>query len=167
MFLNRVGGVVDAPSVTADNVGGARGRRRAAHRLGHTRIGRSSVRPTRAQLRDREAGFRAALADAGIALPARRVFRREYDHESGRTGLDALLDRDDPPTAIFCANDFIAIGALNRALELGVAVPDDLAVVGFDDLDMAALAGVRADHGPQPGPGDAYAPRQAANRGQW
>jgi LacI family transcriptional regulator len=138
VFLNRVGGVVDAPSVTADNVGGARAAAELLIELGHARIAAILGPEDTSTTRDREAGFRSALAEAGIALPARHIVRREFDHESGRAGLDALLDTDDPPTAVFCGNDFIAVGVLNRALERGVAVPDDLAVVGFDDLDIAA-----------------------------
>ena len=137
VFLNRVGGLVDAPSVTADNIGGARAAAELLIGIGHTMIGAVFGPEDTSTSRDREAGFRSALADAGVALPTRRVFRREFDHESGRRGLDALLAANDPPTAVFCANDFVAVGMLNRALELGVAVPDDLAVVGFDDLDVA------------------------------
>ena len=137
VFLNRVGGLVDAPSVTADNIGGARAAAELLIGIGHTMIGAVFGPEDTSTSRDREAGFRSALADAGVALPTRRVFRREFDHESGRRGLDALLAADDPPTAVFCANDFVAVGMLNRALELGIAVPDDLAVVGFDDLDVA------------------------------
>ncbi len=106
--------------------------------LGHERIGAILGPADTSTARDREAGFRAALDDAGMALPSRRVFRRDFDHESGRLGLQALLDVSDPPSAIFCANDFIAVGVLNVAVELGIKVPDDVAVVGFDDLDMAA-----------------------------
>src|SRR4030095_5077121 len=63
---------------------------------------------------------------------------REFDHESGRLGLQAMVDSGGPPTAIFCANDFIALGVLNHAIELGISVPDDIAVIGFDDIEMAA-----------------------------
>jgi LacI family transcriptional regulator len=138
VFLNRVGGVAGAPSVTADNVGGARAAAELLVGGGHTQLGAILGPADTSTTRDREAGFRGALADAGIALPSRRVFQREYDPRSGAEGLDFLLAGDDPPTAVFCANDFIAIGVLNRALERGVSVPDDLAVVGFDDLEMAA-----------------------------
>jgi LacI family transcriptional regulator len=124
--------------VTADNVGGARAAAELLIELGHARIGAILGPEDTSTARDRETGFRSALAEAGIALPSRHIVRRDFDHDSGRAGLDALLDTDDPPTAVFCANDHIAVGALNRALERRVAVPDDLAVVGFDDLDIAA-----------------------------
>jgi len=137
VFLNRVGGFVDVPSVTADNFGGARAAGELLIGLGHTRIGAIVGPADTSTARDREAGFRAALDDAGIALPRTLLVRREYDEASGRLGLQAMLDTGKPPTAIFCANDFIAIGVLNRAMERGIAIPDDLAVVGFDDIDMA------------------------------
>lgn len=138
VFLNRVGGIVSEPSVTADNVGGSRAVAELLMGLGHSRIGAILGPADTSTARDREAGFRTALDDAGTALPSRRVFRRDFDHESGRWGLRTLLDVADPPSAIFCANDFIAIGVLNMAVELGVKVPDDVSVVGFDDLDVAA-----------------------------
>jgi LacI family transcriptional regulator len=137
VFLNRVGAFVDAPSVTADNIGGSRAAGELLIGLGHTRIG-AIVGPTdTSTARDREAGFRAALDDAGIVLPRNLVVRREYDETSGRLGLQAMVDTGRPPTAVFCGNDLIAIGVLNRALECGISVPDDLAVIGFDDIDMA------------------------------
>lgn len=150
VFLNRVGGIVAEPGVTADNVGGSRAVAELFVSLGHARIGAILGPADTSTGRDREAGFRAALDDAGMALPSRRVFRRDFDHESGRLGLPTLLDVPDPPSAIFCANDFIAVGVLNVAVELGVKVPDDVAVVGFDDLDMASwpVFGLTTVHNP-------------------
>jgi LacI family transcriptional regulator len=138
VFLNRVGGVVDAPSVTANNVGGARAAAHLLLELGHTRIGAILGPADTSTARDREAGYRLALEDAGIALPSKWLHRLEYDHKSGRRGFAAMVESGDPPTAILCASDDIAIGALNMALERGISVPDDIAVVGFDDVDMAA-----------------------------
>lgn len=138
VFLNRINDLVDAPSVSADNVGGARAAAELIVMQGHTRVGAVLGPSDTSTARDREAGFRQALDDAGIALPSRRLFRGEYDHAGGRLGLETLVTGSDSPTAIFCANDFIAIGALNMANQLGMAVPDDIAVMGFDDIDMAA-----------------------------
>lgn len=138
VFLNRISDLVDAPSVSADNVGGARNAAELLVTHGHTRVGAILGPFDTSTARDREGGFRDALDDAGIPLPSRRLFRGEYDHAGGRLGLETLVTRPDPPTAIFCANDFIAIGALNMATQLGMTVPDDVAVMGFDDIDMAA-----------------------------
>lgn len=138
VLLNRISDLVDAPSVSADNLGGARNAAELLVRQGHSRVGAIFGPSDTSTARDREAGFRDALDEAGIALPSRRLFRGEYDHAAGRLGLETLVGASDPPTAIFCANDFIAIGALNRATQLGMTVPDDVAVMGFDDIDMAA-----------------------------
>lgn len=143
MFLNRVGAFAGASCVSADNLAGSRAVGELLVELGHTRIGVILGPSDTSTGRDREAGFRAALDDADVSLPRSRVFRREYDEQSGRMGLETLLGASKPPTAIFCANDFVAIGALNRAMELGVAVPDDVTVVGFDDVDMAAWPAFR------------------------
>ena len=137
VFLNRVGAFVDASSVSADNVGGSRAAGELLIGLGHTRIGSIVGPDDTSTARDREAGFRAALDDAGVVLPRNLLFRRDYDEASGRLGLQAMVDTGRPPTAIFCANDFIAIGVLNQAIESGISVPGDIAVVGFDDIDMA------------------------------
>ena len=139
VFLNRVGGVVDAPSVTADNVGGARA---AAELLHRARPQRASLRSSGRRTRARRATARPASAPHSPtpASPSRRG-----GSSAGTSTTRAVVTAstpssppNDPPTAVFCANDFIAVGVLNRAIERGVAVPDDLAVVGFDDLDMAA-----------------------------
>lgn len=138
VFLNRVGAFVDAPSVSADNIGGARSVGELLLGLGHTRIGAIVGPADTSTGRDREAGFRSALDNAGVVLPPKLLVRRDYDEASGRLGLQELVATGKPPTAIFCANDFIAIGVLNQAVELGLSVPGDVAVVGFDDIDMAA-----------------------------
>jgi LacI family transcriptional regulator len=138
VFLNRIGGMAGAAGVSADNAGGARSVGQLLLKLGHTRIGAIVGPADTSTARDREAGFRDALGDAGVVLPHKWLFRREFDHDSGRLGLQAIVDSGDPPSAIFCANDHIAIGVLDRAIELGISVPDDIAVVGFDDIDMAA-----------------------------
>lgn len=138
VFLNRVGAFVDAPSVSADNIGGARTVAELLLGLGHTRIGAIVGPADTSTGRDREAGFRSALDNAGVVLPPALLVRRDYDEASGRLGLQELFATGKPPTAVFCANDFIAIGVLNQAVEFGLSVPGDIAVVGFDDIDMAA-----------------------------
>lgn len=137
VLLNRLSGVVEAPSVSTDNVGGARSAAELLLGLGHTRIGVILGPSDTSTGRDREAGFRQALEDAGVALGSKRVVRGGFDHASGRAGLRALLQQSDDVTAILCANDEIAIGVLNGAREMGIDVPRDITVVGFDDIDMA------------------------------
>jgi LacI family transcriptional regulator len=119
-------------------------------RLGHRRVGAILGPRDTSTGRDREAGFRAALDAAGLGLPDARLRRGPFAVATGAQALAELMDGRHPPTAIFCANDVIAIGALNAAHRLGVAVPDDLTIVGFDDIGMAswdlfALTTVRQD----------------------
>lgn len=85
----------------------------------------------------REQGFVRAARRLGLELPSDFIIEREFSHEDGRAAMQALLDRDDPPTAVFCANDLIAFGAVDAARSAGVRIPDDLWLVGFDDIEMS------------------------------
>lgn len=87
---------------------------------------------------DRIAGVRQAMAERDLPFPDDRVLERRYDVGEGRQALRHLLDRPSPPTAVICGNDVIAFGALFEARTLGVRVPDDLSIIGFDDLDLAS-----------------------------
>jgi LacI family transcriptional regulator len=87
--------------------------------------------------RDRERGFRAALEAAGLGLPDTRVRRGPFSFEAGTQAVVELLAQRYPPTALFCANDVIALGVLNAAHRLGLSVRRDLTVIGFDDIAMA------------------------------
>lgn len=141
VLLNRTLEGAEVDSVDSDNRLGAA--RAAAHllELGHRRIGLASSDPGISTAREREAGFRDALADAGVALPATMIARGDFTHAAGRDALRRLRTRrGGPPTAVFCVNDLIAFGVLDGAREAGVRVPEDLSVVGYDDTEMAAWA---------------------------
>lgn len=139
--MNRVSAVTDADSVTADNRGGAAAVAKLLCDEGHTTIGAVLGPDTTSSSRDREAGFRQALDARGVDLPPRRVAYGDFSYDAGRDGFRQLMTRDEPPTAVFCATDTLAFGALNQARSMGLRVPADVAVVGFDDLDMAAWPG--------------------------
>lgn len=85
----------------------------------------------------RRQGYREALANAG--RPEGPEVFEDFTREGGRRGAAALLDRDERPDAIVAANDLIAIGVLDVARERGIAVPGELAVTGYDDIDAASL----------------------------
>lgn len=87
----------------------------------------------------RLSGYLRALGAEGLAAAEDHIVRGDYTVESGRLAVGRLLAGGAPPRAVICANDLIAIGALAAAHEAGVAVPGELAVVGFDDIDAAAL----------------------------
>ncbi|WP_182525261.1 LacI family DNA-binding transcriptional regulator [Nocardioides dongkuii] len=87
----------------------------------------------------RTAGFRAAMEAAAHPVPAERMVRGDWTRKGGYQAMQALMALPERPDAVFCANDLMAIGALDVAHELGLAVPDDVAVVGFDDVDAATI----------------------------
>jgi DNA-binding LacI/PurR family transcriptional regulator len=87
-------------------------------------------------------GFREALAERGVALPEAQVSLAPHSLESARRSAHSLLDLPEPPTAIFAASDNQALGVLKAARERKLAVPSDLAVIGFDDLEMADYIGL-------------------------
>jgi LacI family transcriptional regulator len=87
--------------------------------------------------RERVEGVREALRAAGVPFPATRLVERRYDLAAARDGLRQLLAARPPPTAVLCGNDVLAFGALLEARHLGVAVPQQLSVIGVDDLELA------------------------------
>lgn len=82
-------------------------------------------------------GFRDALQAAGLELPANRLVERPYGLAAAREGLRQLMASKPAPTAVLCGNDVLAFGAMLEASNLGLDVPADLSIVGFDDLEMA------------------------------
>jgi LacI family transcriptional regulator len=128
---------IDLDAVFVNNARGAYDATRHLIELGHRRIG-CITGLVNSQLSDeRVAGYRAALADAGIGFDQRLLQRGDYMPPSGRLGAVALLEQPDPPTAIFAFNDLMAIGALQAIHRLGWRVPDDVAVIGFDGVALA------------------------------
>ena len=90
----------------------------------------------------RRAGYQQALAAAGLDVDPELVRRASHGREQAADLTRALLEQPDPPTAIFAASDTQAIGVLEAADELGASVPGDLAVVGYDDIEVARYAGL-------------------------
>jgi LacI family transcriptional regulator len=106
--------------------------------LGHRRVGCIGGPSSLAVSGQRLQGYRDALAEAGLPVDEGLVLRGDYHPQSGWAAARSLLAMPDPPTAIFAANDLMAIGVLRAAGELGRRVPGDLAVVGFDDIELAS-----------------------------
>jgi DNA-binding LacI/PurR family transcriptional regulator len=132
-------GRADMPAVHADDFGGALAATQHLLALGHRRIGVISASPRPYALEERLRGVRAALAQAGLALDEDLLLTGDFSPESGAVGASALLDRTEPPTAIFALNDRMALGAVRAVAARGMRVPDDLSVVGFDDIALATL----------------------------
>ncbi|WP_159881265.1 LacI family DNA-binding transcriptional regulator [Paenibacillus puerhi] len=111
--------------------------------LGHTRIGIIAEQLKVSSSRERIGGFREALAGSGLELPDARVKASGSDllRDGKRKALELLQPQSQPerPTALFCCNDLLAIGALQAAKELGLRVPEDVSIVGFDNTILASV----------------------------
>lgn len=105
---------------------------------GHKRIGLVAGPHGFRSARERREGFELALEEAGIKLPRSMVADGQYTFESGITATEMLLDQSPRPTAIFASNDEMATGVLFAARSRGIAVPEDLSIVGFDDTPIAS-----------------------------
>lgn len=107
--------------------------------LGHRRIAVLSGRPQLLCSQERVEGYRAALGRAGIAVDERLVHFGDFCTSGGRNGARAVLDMPDPPTAIFAGSDMQAFGVYQEAAARGLRIPEDLSVVGFDDIAFSGL----------------------------
>jgi LacI family transcriptional regulator, galactose operon repressor len=128
-----------ATYVASDNVGGARLAVRHLHGLGHRRIATISGPQDSKPGIDRLLGYHAELQALGIESPPEYGQIGDWYSESGEQAMQTLLALPEPPTAVFAASDLMAVGAMKAAREAGLSVPDDLAVVGFDDIQLASL----------------------------
>ena len=106
-------------------------------RKGHQRIAYVTSPPGRSDNRERMAGYGQALAEAGIGLDPSLVVRGTGSTDGGQRVLPLVLSLDDPPSAVFCYNDMTAIGLIDAARRAGLSLPQDLAIVGFDDIVFA------------------------------
>ena len=150
VLLNRYIEGISADCVTADNLGGGE---QAAHHLatlGHERIGLILGPENTSTSRDREKGFGAGLKGFGLHVPEELRHAGLYSYESGYQLCLKLLREKDPPSAIFCGNDVVALGALDAATGAGVKVPQELSVIGFDDLRVSdwEMIGLSTIHHP-------------------
>ncbi|MEE6262569.1 LacI family DNA-binding transcriptional regulator [Plantactinospora sonchi] len=128
------------PSVTADNLAGATAAVEHLLGLGHRRIGFIAGRASMAAAWLREEGYRAALTRAGLPVDQTLIAGGDFNPESAAPLARNLLDRADRPTAIFAASDGMALMVLEVANKLGLSVPGDLSVVGFDNIPESAVA---------------------------
>jgi LacI family transcriptional regulator len=130
----------DWDQVTSNNAAGARTAVEHLLELGHRRIAFvQGLAGTPSSLK-RLAGYRSAFELARLPVDESLVMAGDYTQAGGRQAAEALFARSEPPTAVFCANDLSALGVLQVAQVRGLRVPQYVAVVGFDDIDEAALA---------------------------
>lgn len=129
-----VGGALRIPAIVPDEEQGGRVATEALLAAGHRRVAfingpRTHFPASRGRLK----GYRRALSAVGIEFDPALVRSGDWWQESGARHASDLLDLIDPPTAIFCANDWMAMGAFDAIRERGLKIPDDIAIVGFDN----------------------------------
>lgn len=127
------------PAVAAGHASGARAATDHLLALGHTRIAAVTGPSTWLASQERLAGYAVALASRGILTEERYIREGDFMQESGYSAVTDLLDQSDPPTAIFCFNDNMAVGAMKAARARDLDIPADLSIVGFDDSMAAAV----------------------------
>jgi DNA-binding LacI/PurR family transcriptional regulator len=132
---------LDVPAVTATNQLGAREVAEHILQAGHRRIGIIAGPASLWTATQRAAGYREALAAYGIDPDSVPVADGDFHQDSGYAGARLLLDRPnaDRPTALICANDLMAFGAMHYCREAGLRVPGDVSLCGFDNIPLAAL----------------------------
>jgi LacI family transcriptional regulator len=130
---------IRASYVSTDNRGGAAAAVRHLAELGHRRIATIAGPADQLPAIERLAGYRAAMAELGLPVPDGYVVHGDYFLGSGGEAMRTLLALEAPPTAVFVAGDSMAVGACRAISEHGLSVPDDISVVGFDDVEIAAV----------------------------
>lgn len=125
------------PSVGGDNYGGMRAATQHLIGWGHSRIGFIVGNPKDEPSRERLRAYREGLHEASLPFDASLVIPGNFTVARGFSATEELLNLDDPPSAILAANDLSAFGVIEAVKSRGLRVPDDVSVVGFDDIPMA------------------------------
>ncbi len=139
VLLDNIAADKSIPSVTIDNFNSCSHSVEYLISLGHRRIGFISGLLDSDICKDRLLGYKNALARSGIAAAEELLFRGDYSFESGKRGGKYFLSLAPTPTAIVCANDSMALGAMKVIQESGLRIPDDISVIGFDDILVASV----------------------------
>ncbi|UQS21439.1 LacI family transcriptional regulator [Amycolatopsis thermalba] len=140
VFVDRKVPADEASSVSVDDLAGGELAGRHLLETGHRHIAFVNGPRILTQCRDREQGLRTALEGSGAELSV--IETAELDVVSGRDAGARLLGVSPRPTAVFCANDLLALGVLQAMVGAGVRVPDEMAIVGYDDIEFAGAAAV-------------------------
>lgn len=138
VLANRTVDNVSFDQVAGDGIAGGRSAGEHLLALGHRRFGLISALQRPSTTREREEGFCQALTEHGIELEPHLVYRGDFTHDDGVRAMRRLLLSGTPPTAVFCVNDVLALGAVDGAYAAGRQVPEDVSVVGYDDIEIAS-----------------------------
>ena len=138
VLVNRFSDEDHDPFVGSDDLVGGRIATSHLAELGHRRIGHLAGKPTVSTGVMRRRGYLAALAERGLTADPRLVIESGYTEEGGTQAAERLLALDDRPTAIFAVTDMTAVGAFGAARRMGLRVPEDIAIVGYNDIPLAS-----------------------------
>jgi LacI family transcriptional regulator len=138
VLIDRTVTGIESDVVTGDNVGGARRLVEHLISLGHRRIGFITESDDVSTARDRRQAYEAALAAAGLSYDPSLIVRSTVDPPGGFEGMRGLLELDELPTAVFTVNNLVALGAIEAVRAHELEVPDDIALVCFDDIEYAS-----------------------------
>jgi LacI family transcriptional regulator len=139
VLIDHQGAGGECPAVGATNWQGAFDATEYLIKLGHTRIGFITGSTDLGCAVDRLAGYRAALRTYHVPENPDLIYEGTFFQPDGYAGASALLDLTDPPTAIFASNDVMAMGVMDAVRNRGLRIPDDVSVIGFDDIPQASL----------------------------
>jgi LacI family transcriptional regulator len=138
VLIDRTVSGIECDAVVGDSVGGARQLVEHLVGLGHRRIGLIVEKDEVSSARERRRGYESALQAAGLPLDRLLVAEAAPDPEGGFDGMSRLLSADEPPSAVFAVNNLVALGAIEAVRDAGLEVPDDVALVCFDDIELAS-----------------------------
>jgi LacI family transcriptional regulator len=139
VLIDHQGTGTDCPAVGATNWQGSYNATEYLIKLGHQRIGFITGSMDLGCAEDRLQGYRSALRTHHISEDAELIYEGDFLQTDGYTGASALLDLPNPPTAIFASNDVMAMGVMDAVRNRGLRVPNDISVIGFDNIPQSAM----------------------------
>lgn len=128
---------LELPTVHIDNLTAAFEAVNYLTKLGHKRVAELSGPESSSLCQFRHQGYQQALRRAGIAMNNAYIHYGNFTFEAGAAAITQLLSLSSPPTAVFCHNDIMAIGATQKAKQMGFRVPQDISIMGFDDIEFS------------------------------
>lgn len=137
VMANEFAPELELPTVHIDNLTAAFEAVHYLHQLGHRQIACVAGPEQMPLSHYRLQGYVQALRRNGITVESSYITRGDFTYEAGAQALTQLMAQPKPPTAVFCHSDVMAIGVLSQAKKMGLRVPQDLSIVGFDDLKLA------------------------------
>jgi LacI family transcriptional regulator len=139
VLIDHQGNGENCPAVGATNWQGAYNATDYAIKLGHTDIGFITGWLDLGAAVERLEGYKAALRYHHIPIRSELIYEGTFDQLDGYTGANHFLDLDNPPTMIFAANDVMAMAAMDAARQRGLHIPEDISIMGFDDIPQSSL----------------------------